>query len=77
VSEARMQVKRILESELVVEAEQLTPDAHIREDLGGDSLDLVSIVMACEQAFDITLSDEECARVRTVGDLVHLVERAL
>lgn len=46
-------------------------------DLGADSLDVVEIVMATEETFNIELLDEEVAEVQTVGDAATLIERVL
>jgi acyl carrier protein len=61
-------VKDIIEKELGVEREKLTPDASFIEDLGADSLDIVELVMEFEKEFNIDIPDEEAEKLRTVGD---------
>ncbi|HEC34615.1 MAG TPA: acyl carrier protein [Chloroflexi bacterium] len=67
-------VKEIIVELLGVEAEKVTPQARFREDLGADSLDLVELVMAFEEEFGGTISDEEAQQIKTVGDAVRYVE---
>jgi acyl carrier protein len=55
--------------QLGVDPGEMTPDANILEDLGADSLDVVEMVMAIEEAFDIEVSDEDAEAMRTVGDV--------
>src|SRR2546428_10911133 len=60
-------VKDIIVEELGVERDKLTADASFMEDLGGDSLDTVELVMALEKEFDIDIPDEQAEKLRTVG----------
>jgi acyl carrier protein len=53
----------------------LTRASHIADDLGADSLDTLELAMACEEQFGVDLLDPEIEGIRTVGDLVGLVER--
>ena len=59
---------------LSVSEEQVTPDAKFGEDLDADSLDLVELVMALEEEFDITIPEEELEGIETVGQAYDLVE---
>ena len=61
-------VKDIIEKELGVEREKLTPAASFIEDLGADSLDIVELVMEFEKEFNIDIHDEDAEKLRTVGD---------
>ena len=62
---------------LAVEDAQLTPEAKFGDDLDADSLDLVELVMALEEAFDIEVPDEDVEGMRTLGDVERYVsERA-
>ena len=61
-------VKDIIEKQLGVEREKLTPDASFIEDLGADSLDIVELVMEFEKEFNIDIPDEDAEKLRTVGD---------
>jgi acyl carrier protein len=69
-------IKDIIEKELGVEREKLTPEASFIEDLGADSLDIVELVMEFEKEFNIDIPDEEAEKLRTVGDaLAYLNEK--
>ena len=58
---------------LAVDAAQLTPEATFGDDLGADSLDLVELVMALEEEFDIEVAEEELKDIRTVGQAFELI----
>ena len=62
---------------LAVDASAVTPEASFADDLDADSLDLVELVMALEEEFDISVEEEELSDVATVGDAVALVESKL
>lgn len=68
-------VTDILVDKLGVEPEYVKSEADFREDLGGDSLDLVVVLMEFEKDFRISVSDEEADQVKTVGDIIDLVEK--
>ncbi|MDE0117830.1 MAG: acyl carrier protein [bacterium] len=58
---------------LSVEADQVIPEATFADDLDSDSLDLVELVMALEEEFDITIDEEELENIETVGQAFDLV----
>jgi len=62
-------VKNIIVEQLGVSEEQVKPEAKFIEDLGADSLDTVELVMAFEEEFDITVSDEDAEKLVSVGDV--------
>ncbi len=62
---------------LQVQPAQVTLAASFGEDLGADSLDLVELVMALEESFDITVDESELEGVQTVGEAFHLVTSKL
>ena len=62
---------------LGVERERITEDARFKEDLDADSLDLVELVMALEEAFDITVPEEELEGIETVEQAFNLVTSKL
>ena len=59
--------------ELKIPAEKLRPEARLKEDVGADELDLVELVMATEEEFDIEISDDDAEKITTVGDLTKYV----
>jgi len=59
---------------LGVAADEVTPEASFIEDLGADSLDIVELVMALEEEFNIEISDEDAEKIRTVKDVVTYIE---
>lgn len=71
------QVTALIIDLLAVDAAQATPEAEFAADLGADSLDMVDLTMEVEDRFDVEISDDEAAAVRTVGDAIALVERKL
>ena len=58
---------------LQVQADQVVPEAKFGDDLDADSLDLVELVMALEESFDITVDESELEGVQTVGQAFDLV----
>ncbi len=68
-------VQEIIAEELDVEKERVTEDASILNDLGADSLDVVELVMALEESFDIAVSDDEVQKLKTVGDVVAYIKK--
>jgi len=67
-------VKKIVAEKLSVELEEVVPEASFVDDLGADSLDLVELIMAMEEAFDIEISDEEAEKLQTVQDAVNYIK---
>ncbi|HEY0193001.1 MAG TPA: acyl carrier protein [Kofleriaceae bacterium] len=67
-------VKEIISGQLEVSKEQLRPDASFIDDLKADSLAVVELVLALEQAFDITIPEEDTEQIKTVKDAVSYIE---
>ncbi|NLZ46828.1 MAG: acyl carrier protein [Clostridiales bacterium] len=74
MSETFEKVKEIIIEQLDVEDEKVTLEASIADDLGADSLDIVDLVMALEDQFEVEISDEAVEDVKTVGDIVKIIE---
>jgi len=67
-------VKQIISDELGFEIEKITLETNIQDDLGADSLDAVELIMSIEDEFDIMIPDEAAMEVKTVKELVALIE---
>jgi acyl carrier protein len=69
-------VKAIIIDKLNVDPAQVVPEARFREDLKADSLDLVELIMAFEEEFGGTISDDDAQKITTVGDAVSYLAKA-
>ncbi len=67
----------IVAEELAVDRDEVTEDSSFIEDLGADSLDVVELVMAFEEEFDVEIPDEDAEDIRTVDDAVSYLEDIL
>ncbi len=67
-------VRDIIVEELGVDAEEVTLEANLNDDLGADSLDAVELIMALEDEFDIKVSDEAAQGFKTVQQIVEFIE---
>lgn len=66
-------VKKIVSEQLGVDASEVTPEASFANDLGADSLDVVELVMALEEEFDIEIPDEAAEKIETVQAAVDFI----
>jgi acyl carrier protein len=66
-------VKEIVSEQLNVGMEEIKPEAHFINDLGADSLDIVELVMAMEEEFNLEIPDEAAEKIQTVGDAVKYI----
>ena len=67
-------VKQIIVEQLGVDEAEVTPTAHFVDDLGADSLDIVELVMAFEEAFKIEIPDEDAEKITTVKDAIDYIQ---
>lgn len=67
-------LKGIIVEQLGVDENEVTLDASFVDDLGADSLDLVELVMAFEEAFDMEIPDDDAEKIRSVGDAVKYIQ---
>lgn len=70
----RDKVKQIIVEQLGVDEEQVEDSASFVDDLGADSLDIVELVMAFEEAFDIDIPDTDAEKITTVKDAIEYIE---
>lgn len=67
-------IKEILADQLDSDIDAMTMESDIANDLGADSLDVVELLMAIEDEFDVEIPDEEIENIKTIGDLVKYIE---
>lgn len=67
-------IKSIIVEQLGVEEEDVKMESSFVDDLGADSLDIVELVMALEEEFDLEIPDEDAEKIRTVGEAVKYIQ---
>ena len=68
-------IKDIIVEQLSLDdADSLTMETSLKEDLDADSLDAVEVIMALEEEFDIEIPDEDAENFKTIGDIVEYIE---
>ncbi len=70
-------VTEIIVEQLGVSREEVRPEASFIDDLGADSLDIVELVMAMEEEFDIEIPDEEAEKIQTIADATNYLKAQL
>jgi acyl carrier protein len=68
-------VKEIVAEQLSVDAADVVAEASFVDDLGADSLDLVELIMAMEEEFDVKIEDEEAEKIKTVQDAIDFIKK--
>jgi len=68
------EVKRIIKEQLDVNEEDIKPESTFIDDLGADSLGVVELVLAFEEAFEIDIPDEDAEGIRTVQDAINYID---
>jgi acyl carrier protein len=66
-------VKSIIADQLGVGEDEIKAESSFIEDLGADSLDIVELVMAMEEEFEVEIPDEEAENIKTVGDAINYI----
>jgi acyl carrier protein len=72
--EVLSKVKSIVAEKLGIEEDKIKPESAFADDLDADSLDIVDLIMALEEEFNIEIPDEEAEKIATVGDAVDYIE---
>lgn len=67
-------VRKLLAEQLNIAPDKIDLKSRVIEDLGADSLDVVEMLMVLEDEFNVTVSDEESLQLKTVGDIVNLID---
>lgn len=67
-------IAKVLAEQLNIDSAKITENSKIVEDLGADSLDVVELLVTLEEEYDVKVSDEEAGNIKTVGDIVALID---
>lgn len=68
-------IQSLLSEQLGVSKDKITKESRVIEDLGADSLDVVELLMTMEDEFGITVDDEDAIKLKTIGDILSLIEK--
>jgi len=68
-------IKKMITDRLGVDESEITEDSSFVDDLNADSLDLVDLVMAFEEEFDIEIPDKDMEKMKTVGDVIKYLNK--
>ena len=77
IVEIKKRIVEIIASQLGIEKDEVTAEASVVDDLGADSLDVVELVMALEEAFDLEIPDEEAQKIISVQNIFDYMASAL
>jgi acyl carrier protein len=77
MSDIMERVKKIIIEQLDVAEEDVVPTASFVDDLGADSLDQVELIMAMEEEFNVSISDEDAEKIVTVQDAIDYAQKAM
>ncbi|OGD14223.1 acyl carrier protein [Candidatus Atribacteria bacterium RBG_19FT_COMBO_35_14] len=73
--EAMDKIKKIIVDQLGVDESKISEDSSFVDDLGADSLDIVELIMAFEEEFDMEIPDEDAEKIKTVGDAIKYLSK--
>jgi acyl carrier protein len=77
IVEIKNRIVEIVANQLGIEEEDVTAEASVIDDLGADSLDVVELVMALEEEFDLEIPDEEAEKITNVQNIFDYMANAL
>lgn len=69
-------LKSLVDQYLIYEGD-FTPEMRMMEDLGADSFDIPMLIDAVEEEFHVTITDQELLKIRTIGDIIAIIEERL
>ena len=70
-------VIELISKQLNRPVEEITDDKEVVKDLGADSLDVVEMLMSLEEEFNITVPEEDAVNIKTVGDIIELIDEKI
>lgn len=76
MSDVETQVRKIIAEQLQIDSKEMEKTSSFIDDLGADSLDIVELVMAMEEAFGMDIPDEDAEKIATVGDAISYITSA-
>jgi len=68
-------ITSLLAQQLSINKDKIKPESEIIKDLGADSLDVVELLMGLEEEFGINVSEDDASNIKTVGDIVGLIDK--
>lgn len=77
IAEMKKRVMEIIANQLGIEETDVTAEASVVDDLGADSLDVVELIMALEEEFELEIPDEEAEKIRNVQNILDYMQHAL
>lgn len=77
ITEIKNRIVEIIANQLGIEEDDVTAEASVIDDLGADSLDVVELVMALEEEFDLEIPDEEAEKIRSVQNIFDYMATAV
>ena len=75
MSRIQDKARALIASKMKLDENEITPEKHLFNDLGADSLDFVELSMMLEREFNVKFSEDDMANVKVVGDLYQLIEK--
>jgi acyl carrier protein len=75
-ADMKKRIVEIIATQLGIDQADVTPEANVVDDLGADSLDVVELVMALEEEFNLEIPDEEAEKIKNVQDIFTYMESA-
>ena len=75
MSDIEARIKKVVAEQLSVEEAEIRPESSFQDDLGADSLDLVELIMAMEEEFEIKIEDDAAQKIKTVQNAIDFVSK--
>jgi len=75
-ADMKKRIVEIIATQLGIDQADVTPEANVVDDLGADSLDVVELIMALEEEFNLEIPDEEAEKIKNVQDIFTYMESA-